>query len=322
MKAISPCFAGALTLILTAGAAHAQNTRSFVSGQGSDGNLCTRNAPCRSFTQAAAQTNAGGELTVLDSAGYGPVTLTRSITITNPGGVEAGITATSGQDAITINAGSGDVITLRGLSLVGGGLGHDGILFNTGKTLDVEDCVISGFSDIGLAALPQSDSQVHISNTIVSNSGSGFVIQPSATVPTTVHVFLKKVQSLGNTLYGYYFDGSHTPIGFGQGNLRFLVDAEDAAATDNGAAGFRAETTSGAMTVTVSLKSSVSSLNAIGLQVKSSGGSAGVFFSDSSISENISNLNNDSGGQLVSYGDNVMTRNFNSFPPTSTTTRQ
>src|SRR5262245_6327741 len=44
--------------------------RTFVSGSGSDANACSRTAPCRTFTQALSQTSAGGEVVVLDSAGY------------------------------------------------------------------------------------------------------------------------------------------------------------------------------------------------------------------------------------------------------------
>src|SRR5262249_54412423 len=84
-------------LLTVAGQAQAQANRTFVSGQGSDSNPCSLAAPCRSFAGALAQTNAGGEITVLDSAGYGTVTINKSVTITNPGGVEAGVTTTSNQ---------------------------------------------------------------------------------------------------------------------------------------------------------------------------------------------------------------------------------
>src|SRR5215472_15085253 len=68
-----------------------QVQRTFVSVSGSDGNTCTRTAPCRTLAQAISQTNAGGEVVVLDSAGYGSVTISKSITVTAPAGVYAGI---------------------------------------------------------------------------------------------------------------------------------------------------------------------------------------------------------------------------------------
>ena len=59
----------ALAATQLAGPAQAQNTRSFVSGLGSDSNNCSLAAPCRSFQHAHDQTNAGGEIAVLDTAG-------------------------------------------------------------------------------------------------------------------------------------------------------------------------------------------------------------------------------------------------------------
>src|SRR5215467_12794391 len=81
--------------------AFAQAARTFVSGQGSDANPCSLAAPCRSFAQAITQTNAGGEIAVLDTAGYGTVTINKAISITNQDGVEAGISTASAVDAIT-----------------------------------------------------------------------------------------------------------------------------------------------------------------------------------------------------------------------------
>jgi len=91
--------------------------RTFVSGVGDDTNPCSREAPCRTFVGAVSKTKAGGEIDVLDPGGYGPVTITKSITIDGKG--MASILA-SGTNGITVNAGSTDVIILRNLSINGG----------------------------------------------------------------------------------------------------------------------------------------------------------------------------------------------------------
>src|SRR5262249_23957897 len=96
--------------------AAAQAVRTFVSGHGADSGGCSLAGPCRTFAYAITQTAAGGEIVVLDSAGYGVLTIAKSISITNPGGVEAGITALSSQSAITIAATTVADITLRGLT--------------------------------------------------------------------------------------------------------------------------------------------------------------------------------------------------------------
>ncbi|MGH6812149.1 MAG: hypothetical protein ACREDM_07315 [Methylocella sp.] len=51
---------------LSAAPAQAGPNRTFVSGKGTDSGACTRAAPCRSFAFALTQTNAGGEIDVLD----------------------------------------------------------------------------------------------------------------------------------------------------------------------------------------------------------------------------------------------------------------
>ena len=83
-------FAGVLAataFMLAATAAHASAQRTFVSPSGADGNTvnnCSLQAPCRSFGAAITITNTGGEIIVLDSAGYGPVAVTKSVSIRMP----------------------------------------------------------------------------------------------------------------------------------------------------------------------------------------------------------------------------------------------
>src|SRR5262249_33890761 len=72
-------------------AARAQ-TRTYVSGTGYDGNPCTVSQPCRTLQKAVTATAAGGEIYVLNSADYSPVTINKSVTITSEGAV-AGVRA-------------------------------------------------------------------------------------------------------------------------------------------------------------------------------------------------------------------------------------
>ena len=78
--------AGALLACgLSAAPAQAGPNRTWVSGTGTDSGACTRAAPCRTFAFALTQTAAGGEIDVLDPAGYGTVTITKAISIVNDG---------------------------------------------------------------------------------------------------------------------------------------------------------------------------------------------------------------------------------------------
>jgi hypothetical protein len=170
--AAAAVLATALTAFVSVDASATAN-RTFVSGQGSDSNPCSLGAPCRSFAGALTQTAPGGEITVLDSAGYGVVTIAQSVTITNPGGVEAGITTTAGENAITINTTSAIIITLRGLTLEGGGVGANGINLTStaGGTLNIIDCVVKDFTDSGIAIQPAvSGNTTQTENVVIANT--------------------------------------------------------------------------------------------------------------------------------------------------------
>src|SRR5204863_8641456 len=78
---------------MLASLAHAQATRTWVSGTGEDANPCSRVAPCKTFAGAIHKITVGGEISVLDPGGYGAVTITKSISITNDGAGEASILA-------------------------------------------------------------------------------------------------------------------------------------------------------------------------------------------------------------------------------------
>jgi len=118
-------FAAALVYLLDATPAHAR-ARVFVASYGNDANPCTFGSPCKTFQHAHDVVDASGEVTAIDSAGFGPINITKAVTITSPPGVEAGIVPNPPTaDAIDISAGSSDVIELRGLTANGAGVGNN-----------------------------------------------------------------------------------------------------------------------------------------------------------------------------------------------------
>src|SRR5262245_2868298 len=80
-------------------------TRVFVAAQGSDGNPCTFALPCRTFQHAHDTVAAGGEIDVLDPAGYGALTIRKAISIQGHGFAGISVTAPA-VDAISIFAGA------------------------------------------------------------------------------------------------------------------------------------------------------------------------------------------------------------------------
>jgi hypothetical protein len=164
---------GVLAVFLPTAPAQAQRDRVFVASYGSDSNPCTFGSPCKTFQNAANVVAAGGEVTAIDSAGFGPVTITQAVTITSPAGVEAGVQAASGGDAIDINA-PGATVKLRGLTLEGAGVAQRGVYLEAGSRLEVVDCTVSDFLYDGIFVVPYAVASVLISNTIITDiSGSG-----------------------------------------------------------------------------------------------------------------------------------------------------
>src|SRR3954452_10387026 len=190
-KRSSLSFVAVLVLLFAfSSLAHAQATRTWVSGVGDDANPCSRTAPCKTFVGAISKTATGGEINVLDPGGFGGVTITKSITISSEG-FEAGVLV-SGTNAIIINAGSTGVVVLRGLDIEGLGTGLDGIKVIGGlAALHVEKCTVNAFrgtngSGIEIAPTTAGTTLVFIKDTIVRNNGQGtgggIFINPGANV--------------------------------------------------------------------------------------------------------------------------------------------
>ncbi len=130
----------AITLAIVP-AAHAV-TRTWVSGIGDDAAPCSRIAPCKTFAGALVNTDAGGEISVLDPGGYGVVTITKSVTI-NGDGTLASILS-SGLTGIIVNAGANDKVIIRNVSINGSGTGLAGIRYLAGGQLTLENVTIYG----------------------------------------------------------------------------------------------------------------------------------------------------------------------------------
>jgi hypothetical protein len=122
--------------------------RTFVRSDGVDNASCSIALPCRQFTAAVTATSANGEVIVLDSAGYGVITIAKSVAIIAPPGVYAGVSVLSG-DGITVSAGASDKIVLRGLTINGQG-GNVGIRIISGREIHVEDCAVANLLQQGI----------------------------------------------------------------------------------------------------------------------------------------------------------------------------
>jgi hypothetical protein len=287
--------------------AQAQNTRSFVSGLGNDGNPCSLAAPCRTFQHAHDQTNAGGEIAVLDTAGYGTVTITKSISIVNPGGVEAGIAVPSGGTGITITGGA--IVALRGLTLEGAATGAIGIQVNSSVSLTVRDCVIRDFSNTGISFVVNSSSpsKIFVSNTLASDSGGGIEIFNGGSGTTTG--VLDHVEMENNSSTGLDVGGTQT----------MNVTVTDSVSANNGTAGILADATGGTGVTIMVRNSTIANNGVYGLDANGTG--ATIRVTRSTITGNATGWVNSSGGVVLSYADNNIDGNgsVNTEPPSPLT---
>src|ERR1700712_3306511 len=71
----------ASSLFAISAPAHAQATRTWVSGVGSDADPCSRTAPCKTFAGAISKTSTNGIINCIDNGAYGAVTIVKSMTI-------------------------------------------------------------------------------------------------------------------------------------------------------------------------------------------------------------------------------------------------
>jgi hypothetical protein len=152
--------------------------RVFVASFGNDANTatnCTFANPCRGFTAAMTVVDPGGEVVALDAAGYGAVTITKSVTLTANPGFYAGISASTG-NAVTI-ATAGVEVVLRGLNINGVGA-TNGVSMTSGASLAVENCVVSNFSSNGVVV--DGPAKVRIVDSLVRDNNHGVRLQGGA----------------------------------------------------------------------------------------------------------------------------------------------
>jgi hypothetical protein len=181
----------AIALAFLARPANAQASLSWVSGLGNDANPCTRTAPCKTFAGTISKTAAGGTINCLDPGGFGALTITKSITIDCE--KVFGSVLVSGTNGMTIAAGSGGVVNLRGLrfdGLIGNGgnSGTTGINVTQAAAVYIEKSVIFGFQTDGINFT--GGGTLVVNDTAVYSNGTGIVLNGGG---STINATLRDV---------------------------------------------------------------------------------------------------------------------------------
>lgn len=287
----------------------AQATRTWVSGVGDDANPCSRTAPCKTFQGALSKTAARGEISVLDPGNFGSVTIAKSISLVSDS-VTAGVRMTAGT-GITVNAGAGDVVVIRGLDIQGTGTATTGILFEAGRALFVEQTQIGGFTGDGILANLTTSGEVHVTGSQLRNNGGAGLRASTASGLLTLAV---EGSQLANNAVG--LDA--------RDNTSTTVIGSMVASNTSVGLQAQADTTSAALAVA----DTVVTFNPIGIQV---GGGAGnrpgsLSLVRSDIFDNDTGVATGAGISSASSGDNRVAGNtggnapFPTFTPTPTPT--
>jgi hypothetical protein len=116
-------------------------------------------------------TPAGGTINCLDPGDYGPVTITKSLSILCNIGESYGPMARS--SGIVVNAGVADSIVLEGIVLEGFGTGVHGINMIGGGSVVVRKSSILHFTGNGINLVGTAGANALIQDSIISRNGGG-----------------------------------------------------------------------------------------------------------------------------------------------------
>lgn len=285
--------------------------RTFVSGKGLDANPCSLALPCRTFVAAMAQTSEGGEIVVLDSAGYGGVDINKSLSISVPPGIYAGVTVT-GPWGISIT-GATTRVALRGLTFNSQSGGQMGVSIAQGLSLTIEDCTFSGFSAVAVMLGASGSTALVRNTTIRDGSGSGI------SVTTGVDAVLDNVRVVdtGSGAGIALYDGASAVVrnsvirGNAVGvdvfvsmaaNSRLVV--EDSVIATNQTEGVRMHTSDPGARIEASLSRNTITRNAWkGVRASSNGGAAGYL----TVNDNLITRNGEEGIYTSVFGGGTLT---------------
>jgi len=299
--------AAALLALVFATTAQAQSAnRAWVSGKGTDAPGC--GAPtnaCRSFQYTHDHiVAAGGEIDVLDGAGYGAVTITKALGIVAVGAVAAVQQPARGLSAITINAGANDAVQLRGLTLDGLELATIGIAFNSGASLAIVNCVTRHFVVSGISI---GSTTFDNSATITDTQSSDNFIGINVSAIGTTRVAMKRVRVDNNTDGVQLHPASVATI---------QASAVDSEASGNTNVGFLAVADELLAVASLSLRNVTVTGNRTGIETTgtAAGATAQIALGHSLVAYNsFAGADTTFGGTIYSYGDNRFGLNATTF---------
>jgi hypothetical protein len=262
----------------------------WVSSTGTSSGPCAIAQPCPNLFDALGSTDAGGQVSCLNSPGIdeGSIFLNNSATI-DCLGVHTGF---GGDPQITLAA-TGQVFKIRNLTFTGTGGGTPTAIKVTGSgTLILENCVFENFSGTALDIEPNGPFNLVITNSRMSNSGSGVLIKPAAGGAVTAT--FDGVTIAENSGGGIKTDTTNGAINLAISNSTI---------TKNGGNGLNAIGGAGGQNMLELIHDVIASNSVAGVQAN--GTNAAVLVSNTSILNNLTGATSVvAGGRVVTYGNN------------------
>jgi parallel beta helix pectate lyase-like protein len=294
----------AAILFALASPAFAQATRTWVSGVGDDANPCSRTAPCKTFAGAISKTATNGEINVIDSGGFGAVTITKSITI-DGAGAHASILAAN-VNGIIVN-GPGITVNLRNLSINGANFTiGNGIRILQASGVNIDNVNIMNFAGSGTNGR----------GITIETTTSGVIVSISnSTIYNTNNFGIHSAPTSGNVVL------LAENVRIARGTVSAIDLRESTALTINRSVltGNRngAGVTLELGTATATISNSVLAGNAIGVN-NEAGGAPSVLLYGNLITRNTVAGLRINGGTMTSLGNNIIRGNAGNEAPTTT----
>lgn len=310
-RSFLPLTLAALTVLFSGhdAAANASRFTVFVdSRRGTDWPNCgTIGSPCKTFQQAVDRVVAGGKVIAKESGEYGPITITKAVTVEAAPGVEA-LIATASDMGIDVNAGDADTVTVRGLTLVSQHSTQEdmGIRFIGGRALHVERCVIDGYA-LGIyasvaappvAEVPTPPSPLlFVSDTTIRSCYEAAVSLSSGSPLALMRASFDRCR----------FEDSSDGLVLWTNGIGVVRDSVFTGMQNGGVAAFPG---AGGTRVEINLENCLIAYNSDGVVSDGrSGGSATVRISNCTITDNLLGAFASQGGVILSRGNNTIEGN-------------
>jgi Right handed beta helix region len=263
-------------------------------------------SPCATLQRAHDNVAPGGDIRLLTAGDYGGsrspgLSITKAVTIIYEGEGEARILGGRDGPALHINAGSDDVVSLRGLVIDGQGVASNGVEIRKASAVHVKDCVIRNFEGlgggIGIFLTSAFSTQLMVSDTIIANNGSsgtsgGIAIRLLGT-SASAKIVLENVV-LDKNIVGLSVDGTSST-----GKGAHIV-IRNSIVSGNAAGGILATSAARKAPTSIILERSAA-VNNVGTGILADGPHTTVLLRDSITTGNDTALSTVNGGQFMSF---------------------